>query len=603
MPRKSFWPAFWRLARPYFSSDDRWAARGLFVAITTLALAIIWVNVQLNEWNGEFYNSLQDKRFDDFQRLLLQFGGWATLYIVLAVYQLYLNQMLQMRWRRWLTDVWLQRWLADAAHYRLSLADFGTDNPDQRIAEDFRAFVDDTLGLFFGLLSSTVSFLAFVGILWSLSGPLTLAGVTVPGYMVWVAIGYALGGSLLAHYIGRPLIGLNFQQQRYEADFRFALVRARENAEGIALYRGEPDELAGFRLRFGHVVANWWRIMLAQKRYTWFSSFYGQLAIVFPFLVAAPRYFSGAIQLGGLMQIGNAFGEVQKALSWFVDAYVRLAGWRASIDRLDGFIDAIERARALGAGLQVREGDAVDLGGVTVSVPVSGLAMAGNGRLDDAAAAAGGAAGAVLRAAGEPVPATRALFTASGQRIEPGRHTLLTGPSGSGKSTLFRLLSGIWPFGEGACTRPRASSTLFLPQKPYLPLGTLREAVHYPRVGAPAGDDALRALLHDVRLGHLAARLDETAHWSQVLSPGEQQRLAIARALLLAPDWLFLDEATSALDEPTEQAMYELLRDRLPDTTLVSIAHRPAVARHHLQRLEVEQGGTLALRPLAPASP
>lgn len=555
-----FLRALWRLARPYYFSEERWRARGLLAAITLLSLAIIWVNVRLNAWNGEFYNALQDRRFDDFSRLLLEFAGWASLYIVLAVYQLYLNQMLQIRWRRWLTDVHLQRWLADAAHYRLSLADFGTDNPDQRIAEDFRGFVDDTLGLFFGLLTSTVSFAAFVGILWGLSGPVTLAGVTVPGYMVWVAIVYAIAGSYAAHRIGRPLIDLNFQQQRREADFRFALVRARENAEGIALYRGEDDELAGFRRRFGDVVSNWWRIMVAQKRFTWFSSFYGQLALIFPFLVAAPRYFSGAIQLGGLMQIANAFGEVQKALSWFVDAYVRLAGWRASIERLDGFVAAIERARALGAGLSVLQGDAIDLGTVAIGVPVS---------------------------AKDGAIAIRTLFAASGQRIEPGRHTLVTGPSGSGKSTLFRLLAGVWPFGEGECTRPYAERTLFLPQRPYLPLGTLRDVLEYPRKDAATSDDALRQALHDVHLGGLADRLDETAQWSQVLSPGEQQRLAVARALLLAPAWLFLDEATSAVDEDTEQALYILLRQRLPETTLVSIAHRPAVARHHLQRMRL----------------
>jgi len=598
MNRRPFWPSFWRLARPYFVSEDRRAAWALLASITALSLAIIWVNVQLNTWNGAFFNSLQDRKFDDFQRLLVQFAGWAVLYIVLAVYQLYLNQMLQMRWRRWLTDHFVRQWLADAAHYRLSLADFGTDNPDQRIAEDFREFVDDTLALFFGLLSSTVSFLAFVGILWTLSGPITLAGVTVPGYMVWVAIGYAFAGSVLAHRVGRPLIGLNFRQQRYEADFRFSLVRARENAEGIALYRGEADELEGFRARFGRVVGNWWQIMLAQKRFTWFSSFYGQLAIVFPFLVAAPRYFSGAIQLGGLMQIGNAFGEVQKALSWFVDAYVRLASWRASIERLDGFIDAVERARLLGAGLTVREGDVIAFDTVRVDVPLRAQTDADAVETaDDARAVA--AAGAVPA---NGVVATRPLVAAGGERIEPGRHTLVSGPSGCGKSTLFRVLAGIWPFGEGECTGPRRDAALFLPQKPYLPVDSLRAALLYPHAPEGVDDARLREVLAQVRLDDFTGRLDESANWALRMSPGEQQRLAIARALLQRPRWLFLDEATSALDEDTERAMYALLRDDLEATTLVSIAHRPSVAAYHVQRLAVtpRAGGpaSLALRPL-----
>ena len=258
--KPKFWPAFWRLAKPYWYSKDRWPARGLLVAIIVLNLLLVWVNVRLNTWNGDFYNSLQDKRFDDFKRLLLEFTGWAFLYIVVVVYQLYLTQMLQMRWRRWLTEVYMDRWLAKAAHYRLSLTDFGTDNPDQRLAEDFRSFVNDTLSLFFGLLSSTVTFISFVTILWGLSGALTLAGVTVSGYLVWVAIAYALIGSVLAHFIGRPLVGLNFQQERYEADFRYSLVRIRENGEGIALYRGQADELAGLRRRFESLVANWWQI-------------------------------------------------------------------------------------------------------------------------------------------------------------------------------------------------------------------------------------------------------------------------------------------------------------------------------------------------------
>ncbi len=564
--KRGLFTAFWRLARPFWVSDERWKARGLFAAIVALNLGIVWVNVRLNRWNGAFYDALQDKRYDDFKGLLLQFAGWAFLYIVMAVYQLYLTQMLQIRWRRWLTDVHLARWLGEHAHYRMSLADAGTDNPDQRIAEDLRLFVSDSLALFFGLLSSVVSFVSFVGILWALSGPMTIAGVPIPGYLVWAAIVYAVAGSVLAHRIGRPLVRLSFDQQRYEADFRFALVRARENAEGIALYRGEDDELAGLRQRFGNVVRNWWHIMSRQKRYTWFSSFYGQAAIIFPFLVAAPRYFAGEIALGGLMRIANAFGEVQKALSWLVDAYVRIADWRASVERLDGFLDAIERARTLGDALQIRDADAVELDDTHVAVPD----------------AAGGA---------------RALIRTRGERIAPGEHTMISGASGSGKSTLFRVVSGIWPFAQGSIARPDPAHTLFLPQKPYLPLGTLRDCVTYPRQSRSVDDAAIRRALDDVNLAPLASRLDEVASWSQVLSLGEQQRLAIARALIVAPRWLFLDEATSALDEANEAAMYRLLRERLAGTTRVSIAHRESLGRFHdrVWRLQATAPGRAGL--------
>lgn len=576
---RRFWASFWRLARPYWSSSERWLARGLFGLIVALNLAIVWVNVRLNGWNGDFFNSLQDKKRDDFDRLIIEFAGWAFLYIVLAVYQQYFTQMLTMRWRRWLTEHHLAKWLADASHYRLSLADFGTDNPDQRLAEDFRAFVSDSLSLFFGLLSSVVSFVSFVGILWGLSGAIELAGHSIPGYMVWVAIAYAVIGSWLAHRVGRPLIGLNYQQERFEADFRYALVRVRENAEGIALYRGEPDETRGLGERFGHLVDNWWAIMKQQKRFTWFSSFYGQLAIIFPFLVAAPRFFSDAITLGGLTQISNSFGEVQRSLSWLVDAYTRVASWRASIQRLDGFVLAIEQARSLGAELHGDEGPGIELRQLTLGVPV----LQDDGKVG-----------------------TRALILADAIRIEPGHHTLIAGPSGSGKSTLFRLLAGIWPFARGHYQRSAAGASLFLPQKPYLPLGNLRSVVSYPAPDRRFADRQVVAVLEQVGLPGLAARLDETANWSQILSGGEQQRLAWARALLIRPDWLFLDEATSALDPPSEQALYELLLRELPDTTLVSIAHRPSVAQFHRQRLRVvpHPAGPagLVLEPIAAGS-
>jgi vitamin B12/bleomycin/antimicrobial peptide transport system ATP-binding/permease protein len=563
-----FWSIFWSLARPYWFSEERAAARLLFLAIVVLNLAIVWVNVMLNQWNGNFFNSLQDKNQERFYELIWQFTGWAFLYIVLVVYQLYLNQMLQMRWRRWLTEVWLARWMSQSVHYRLMLKDYGTDNPDQRLAEDIKLFVTDSLSLFFGLLSSVVSFVSFVGILWVLSGPVTVGGVTIPGYMVWIALVYALVGSVAAHYIGRPLIALNFAQEKREADFRYSLVRARENAEGIALYRGEPDERAHFTTRFRALVDNWWSIMKQQKRFTWFSAFYGQLAIIFPFVVGAPRYFSGQIQLGALSQISGAFGSVQQALSWFVDAYTRLASWRASIDRLGGFAMALKQVEEVDRPLLVQVAPRIELQDLIVGVP------------------------------------GRDLIHAQGVVIGPGHHTLVRGFSGSGKSTLFRVLARLWPFASGTASAPDSQQCLFLPQRPYLPLGSLAHALSYPRAHASFGDDAFARVLELVGLARLQPLLtiaeppDGLATWSQRLSGGEQQRLAIARALLLKPQWLFLDEATSNLDEAAEQQMYQVLREHLSDTTLISIAHRPSVARFHHQQLRVVPGGQEGLANL-----
>ena len=347
----------WRLAGPYWRSEERWRARLLLGVVVALNLSLVGMSVLLSYWNREFFNSLQEKDAGAFWSLLFWwrqtdsgpmpgFVFVAALYILIAVYQLYLRQALQIRWRSWLTREVLDRWLADRAYYRVALTDPGTDNPDQRIAEDLRMFVDNTLALGLGLMRSVVTLFSFVIVLWGLSGPLTVLGIDIPGYMVWVALLYALAGTGLAHLIGRSLIRLNFQQQRVEADFRFALVRLRENVEGVALYGGEADEKRGLKDRFGALIGNWWAIMVATKRLTFFTAAYSQVAVVFPFVVAAPAYFAGRIPLGGLTQTSGAFGEVQGALSWFVDNYAALTEWRATVQRVTGFLDAIAAARA-----------------------------------------------------------------------------------------------------------------------------------------------------------------------------------------------------------------------------------------------------------------
>ncbi|PYM82743.1 MAG: ABC transporter ATP-binding protein [Candidatus Rokuibacteriota bacterium] len=555
----------WAIARPYWFSEDRWPALGLLVVVIALTLGLVYVNVLINRWNNTFYNALQDRNAAVFVRQVIRFSWLAIAYIVVAVYQLYLNQMLVIRWRRWLTERYLRAWLTDHAYYRMQLAGGESDNPDQRIADDVRLFISGSLGLAIGGLRAAVTLVSFVAILWSLSGPLhvSLGGIsiTVPGYMVWAALLYAVVGTWLTDRVGRPLVRLNFDQQRYEADFRFGLVRFRENTEGVALYGGEADELRGFRERFAAVVGNWWGIMRRQKRLTWLTAGYAQVAVVFPFVVAAPRYFRGEIPLGGLVQTATAFAQVQDALSFIVSSYTDIAEWRAVVERLSGFERALQQAgleSARGSGIARADGDPgrLSLDGVEVDRPD-----------------------------GQPLIADVTLSLARGDTA------LLSGPSGVGKSTLVRALAGIWPFGRGQVHVPRDARLLFLPQKPYLPLGTLRHVVSYPRSDAGVTDAVLRESLDAVGLPELARRLDEPGNWALLLSPGEQQRIAFARALVHQPDWLFLDEATSAVDEATEARLYRVLGERLAATTVVSVGHRTTLRRFHARRFVVQPNG------------
>jgi vitamin B12/bleomycin/antimicrobial peptide transport system ATP-binding/permease protein len=548
----------WTITKPYWFSEDRWAGRGLLLAVIALNLGIVGINVLLNQWNNTFYNALQDKNFPVFKAQLFKFTYLAAAYIVMAVYQLYLNQMLQIRWRRWLTERYLGAWLRDKSYYRMQLHASETDNPDQRISEDLRLFVSTTLGLSLGMLRAVVTLVSFVAILWSLSGPLTIPGVnvTVPGYMVWAALLYAIVGTWLTDLIGRPLVMLNFNQQRYEADFRFSLVRFRENTEGVALYHGEADELRGFRERFSNVVGNWWAIMRQQKRLTSFTAGYSQAAIIFPFVVASPRYFRGEFALGGLMQTASAFGQVQDALSYIVSSYTDIAEWRAVVARLGGFERALDTVRAEGAVQGIRRDEEPGRGLVVDRVSLG-------------------------------LPDGRALVDEISFSLRKGDTALISGPSGSGKSTLFRAIAGIWPFGRGRVTMPAGDRVLFLPQKPYLPLGTIREVVSYPAAPDSVSDATLREALEAVGLPELTRRLDESANWALRLSPGEQQRIAFARALVQEPDWLFLDEATSAIDEENEARLYALLRQRLPGATLFSVGHRSTLRPFHARRLVV----------------
>jgi vitamin B12/bleomycin/antimicrobial peptide transport system ATP-binding/permease protein len=586
----SFLKDAYRLAKPYFArSDERVFAWGMLIAIIVLNLTMVGMSVILNFWHREFYNAIQTKNWQAFLELLFMyrrtpsglmpgFVELATIWIAIAVYAVYLNQWLQIRWRNWMTREFLAEWLSDRAYYHISLATdtaaVGTDNPDQRIAEDLRDFTRSTLSLGLSLLSNVVSLFSFLTILWALSGSITVFGINIPGYMVWVALIYSVLGTWLTHVVGRPLAAMNFRQQRVEADFRYALVRVRENVEGIALYHGEKEEQELLYERFSSVIGNWWAIM---RRLRWLNALiagYSQLASIFPIVVAAPRYFFGTMELGDLMQTVGAFGQVQGAMSWIIDQYsannpseVSLVRWRSIVERLSTFDRAVVVARATAEKISMTDSPdgSVQLRDFTIRLPD----------------------GAKLLSDADVV-------------LEPGHSVVISGRSGSGKSTLFRAIAGIWPFGEGRVQRP-SEQCMFLPQRAYLPLGTLRHVVAYPYPPEAYTNQQVADAMAAVGLAALVPRLDQDELWAQQLSGGEQQRVALARALLAKPDWLFLDEATASLDPEAEQQLYRVLREKLPHTTLVSIAHRTSVAAFHDRHLEFRrtEGKVGALEPVA----
>ena len=563
------------LSAPYFRSDDKWKARGLLAAIVALNLGAVYMLVLLNEWNRVFYDALQNKDAAVFWTQLGRFTYLAFAFIIIAVYRFYLTQLLEVRWRAWMTTHYLQRWLSDQSFYRLELARFTgdspaalntPDNPDQRIQEDINLFTTYSISLSMGLLNAVVTLVSFVGILWSLSGAFAFhfngASYSIPGFMVWMAVLYCALGSIATHYIGRPQIRLNFQQQQVEADFRHHMVRVREYSESIALDKGEAVERAHLDTRFGAVLANYLKLIKKQKNLVWFTNFFGQAAVVFPFVVAAPRFFSGAIQLGELMQISSAFGRVQDSLSWLVDNYSELAAWRATTDRLTSFEDNI------------------------TAVAQSGRAQAASNSIANNIASPAPDT-LTTQALTLQLPTGATLLSDVSLQAGPGESVLIKGPSGSGKSTLFRALAGIWPFATGPVHLP--ADAMFIPQRPYFPDGSLRDALAYPQPAAQYSDAALKQALNEALLPQLAARLDEPDAWSQKLSGGEQQRLAIARVLLKQPRWIFADEATSALDETAENTLYAklLAQTQQAGGAMVSIAHRPSVATFHSKRWEL----------------
>ena len=561
------------LAAPYFRSEEKWSAWGLLAFVLAADFALVRINVLVNLNGGAWVNALQQYDETTFFHLLLSYESspdgpfgvipgfvpLVTVALLVWVNGRYMRQWLQIRMRRWLTAYYQKNWLADRAYYQMQLQPetLGNDNPDQRISEDIASFVESVLVLGFGLLTNIVSLVSFLQILYMLSFPLSLFGFRIPAYLVWVALGYSVVGTLLAQLIGRPLVSLNFIRQRLEADYRFALVRLRENAEGVALYHGEADEGRILTSRFTAIVANFRRIMSRNRLVNAFTYTYGQVAGIIPFIAASPLYFAKQISFGTLSRVAGAFGEVQASASWMVDNYMVLADWASTVERLATFgrsLDAMQASQGRGITQAVGAGPAFAVRDLRLELPNKAV-----------------------------------LLDHTNLTLAPGSATVLSGRSGSGKSTLFRAMAGIWPFGSGTVERP-AGQTMFLPQKPYIPLGTLRRAVTYPAAMDAFSQQAVTAALNDAGLGFLIPELDVDMAWAQRLSGGEQQRLALARALLAKPEWLFLDEATANLDPAGEAELYSVLRDRLPGTTVLSIGHRPEVAAHHDRRLMLEKG-------------
>lgn len=549
---RQFFRDVWYLTKSYWQSEEKKKAFFLLGCIIALTLGVVYMLVLLNQWNNSFYSALQNydakKIFDE----LIHFSWLAAIYILLAVYSYYLQQTLILNWRRWLTTRFIDIWLQNKTYYNLQMFGKDTDNPDQRISEDVRQFVEMTLSFGIGILKAFCTFASFVVILYNLSGSLSFTFMgktwTINGYMLWASLLYSVIGTYITHIVGRKLVKINFIQQKYEADFRFSMIRLRESAESVAFYRGEAQEGSVFKQRFKMLLDNFWKLVNKQKQLVFLNSGYSQIAIIFPFVVAMNRYLTKEVTLGGLMQVASAFGRVQDSLSYFVDMYSSIAQWQAVVMRLTCFghhmHDVYQQAERFHVE-RFAAADVVEVNNMQINLPD-----------------------------GKPL-LENISFT-----LHPGHNVLIKGVNGSGKSTLLRAISGIWPFVDGKIFLPERDKLMFIPQKSYLPLGTLRAALNYPG-NKPIDDTELIYLMDLCQIGYLKDKLDLEADWSHVLSVGEQQRLAFVRAHIQQPQWLFLDEATSALDEDTEANMYRLLQERLQQTTVVSVGHRSTLNKYH----------------------
>ncbi len=559
-----------------FRAPESWIARTMIVFLIVLNQTQVGMSVRLSFFNRDWFNAIQKKDEKTFWELLITvWAFWVAIIVLSNIIEYIVQSRFDIRWRRWLTDRYVGHWLSDKTHYRMSILDTGADNPDQRMTSDINAFIGQTYGYSITLLSTMTNLVAFSIILWGVSANFTIPGteIVLPGFLFWLSLVYAVIGTLITHWIGRVLVKLNFNQQRYEADFRFSLARLREYTEQVALLGGEKAEQGMAMRRFGRVIGNFLDIVNRRKRLMAFTSVYNQLSPIVPYIIAAPFYFASKIELGIMSQTASAFGRVEGALTFFVNYYVSLADYKAVLDRLSTFDDAMAKARAAGTVPPRIDHERDDIGGMRVS----GL----NLRLPDG----------------------RTIITNADVTFAANEPVLVAGPSGSGKSTLFRAISGIWPYGHGRIALPTDARIMLLPQKPYIPIATLREAVTYPSTPELFNDAEIRDALIAARLPDMISRLDESDNWTQRLSGGEQQRLAIARALLAKPDWLFLDEATASLDETSEAAIYNVLAEKLPQTTVISIGHRSTLMAFHRRKIELRKQEDGTFRPMDAAAP
>jgi vitamin B12/bleomycin/antimicrobial peptide transport system ATP-binding/permease protein len=566
--RRTTWGRqFWRLSGMYFIPRQRnwlsWRPILTVALLLLLTVAGVRLDVILSYQSNGLYTALQELDAPTFWKFIGIFGILATINVVLVLITFYIGQAQIIHWRLWLNQRMLGDWLSGAAYHKGRFVTSPVDNPDQRIQQDITSYTSDSQSLALGAVSSVVGLVSFTIILWSLSGPLTVFGLQIPRAMVFLAYLYVIIATVFAIRIGRPLIRLNFLNELLTASYRYALVRVRDNSENIAFYRGEPVENAGLLSRFAAVIANTWAIVFRSLKFQGFNLVISQIAVVFPVVIQAPRYFSQQITLGDVTQTATAFSQVQGALSFFRLAYDDFASYRASLQRLIGLLDANEEARAL-------------------PTPVIEEREAGLG----------------IRDLTVRLPDGRSLLTGLDLDLVSGESLVVKGPSGSGKTTLLRSLAGLWPYVEGTISRPDLGHLLFCAQQPYLPLGTMRTALAYPAPAESLSDEVAVETLRSVQLGQLAERLDLEADWSKTLSPGEQQRLAFGRILIAKPSLVFLDETTSALDEGMEHALYERVRDQLPDCTMVSVGHGSTLDRMHTNELTLIGDGSWEIRTL-----
>lgn len=552
----TFGKKLWVLLCPYWRSEERWLSGAMIIGVFFLCIGHIYMAVLFNDWQKYFFNAMQNRDIDAWLHQLVYYVLIKVPLVIIEVYKEYLCKSMQIRWRRWLSERYIENWIEGKAYWQLEQTTSKADNPDQRIAEDLRLFVDNTIELIFGMVEAVLQFCSFAIILWTVSGVLYIFDMEIYGYLLWAVIIYAAFGSRITHFIGQALRKYERKQQQYEADYRFSLVRMRENAKEIAVYSGEKQEKNQLSVYFCKITENWWKLIRQQKSINWFTKAYEEVAFVVPYLLLATRYFSGAIPLGVLIQSVAAFHKVRHALFWFIEAYKKIAIWGATVDRLIMFTEALAEAKINNSlvGFKSLKGPAEE--------------------------------GIVLENFSAWLPDNTMLVRDFSLHISPGNHTLIYGPSGAGKSTLFQAINGLWPYCSGTLILPKEESIMFLPQKPYMPITSLRQVLLYPGNSKEYSDSTIREVMQECNLAHLVNKLDDKCHWGQQLSLGEQQCIAIVRAIFQQPQWLFLDEATSALDQVTEMKLYGALTKKLPHTTLICIAHKQNLVGFYQQKLD-----------------